>query len=561
MTRRRRPAGEYVYDIETADWTRPYLAVARSVDGSWSRVWRGPDCVRELAREMCERGGRWYAHNGGYFDAIFVLDVLGVEKVAARMQGARILSARIGAAELVDSWGLLPLPLRSLGEIVGAPKLALEAYDAPETPEQWAHAIEYCERDCEVLALAIQWVRGALADAGHDRPDRALTIGGSAWRIVHKRHGAPDARRRPIGQWRMARSAYYGGRCEVARIYAPAAWEHDINSAYPWAMTSPLPILARAVSSHEAARALEREDVDGAIVADVTVPESLAPPLPVRIGGRLCFPWGPLRGAWTATELRAALARGARIERVRGGCLGACSPWARPFVEHCWSRRAASAAKAESTWWKLLANALSGRLAIGLEQYALMRVPRAELWLGPGDTILAERGDYYWIVRERVSLSGSSWPEAAAVITSRARVRLLEAIEDAGADWCYSDTDSVYATRCVRDSSPDLGQWKVEGPHAPWHAVAPKVYTIGNKHRAKGIPSSAIDGAPEPGRVYAWERGIQSIRMAMRADSLVQIRRGHRELRPTPGWVGGRIGPDDEGRTRAPSIEELMARH
>lgn len=132
--------------------------------------------------------------------------------------------------------------------------------------------------------------------------------------------------RSPIGLARAVAAelaeldAYGGGHVEryCARgraFYASAGedpWELDLTSAYPYAMAH-VAIPGAFVEYGTEANALDPCVVT---VALMTIPERLYPPLRYRFGSHLYYPWGPILGAWSGLELRAAEVAGCRIERV-----------------------------------------------------------------------------------------------------------------------------------------------------------------------------------------------------------------------------------------------------
>jgi hypothetical protein len=174
-------------------------------------------------------------------------------------------------------------------------------------------------------------------------------------------------------------------------------------------------------------------------------------------------------------------------------------------------------------------------------------------------------GNYDWIWRRKVfRISERAHVQWAGVLTSRARIELNRQISHAGDDWCYSDTDSVIATReLTRNIGDDLGQWKFEGHATGFEAIAPKVYTYqdtaGERFaRAKGIP----DAVREWDRINAGEtielnRGVKSLLVAAKGHKLFERNDGHRRVSRKEQWCGARIRVGD--RTRAPHVQELAS--
>jgi hypothetical protein len=140
-------------------------------------------------------------------------------------------------------------------------------------------------------------------------------------------------------------------------------------------------------------------------------------------------------------------------------------------------------------------------------------------WFGPDPVIRAGYYKYFELAVDKDGLIPRHiQPIMAAQILGRARValyRVLEAIENAGYQWYYTDTDSVH-TNCPPDKMPvpvwtpdqgkaGLGVLASEG--GPYHAIylGPKAYCLidqdtgkATKGALKGVPwASMRDGIVE----------------------------------------------------------------
>jgi hypothetical protein len=113
----------------------------------------------------------------------------------------------------------------------------------------------------------------------------------------------------------------YGGGviqrfCKAGRVFQDCEglepWEVDIRSAYPTAMATV------SIPGDYDGMGTESQATDPATIttALVDVPECLYPPLRYRVGKDAFYPYGRLVGTWTAAELLAAEAVGAKIEHV-----------------------------------------------------------------------------------------------------------------------------------------------------------------------------------------------------------------------------------------------------
>jgi len=420
---------------------------------------------------------------------------------------------------------------------------------------------EYLGVDIESLRDTLQSLATYAAD--HDILLKG-TVAGTAWATAQLGCGLPDA----DWEWNTytrARAGYYGGLVAVAQLEADQVERYDRNSAYPAALMLPVPHgVFRELDARAAGLAWAR-DKPGVYEARMLVPEQLAPPLPMRVGSRIVYPWGALSGSWTRDEIQHAVASGARIVRIDGGVAWADeSPLLAPHVDRCFELRRQADTQALKVWLKFLANSLTGAFAQDPETDQVALGDYAD------DPDYEQVGHYDWIWRRKVShISARAHVHWAATLTSRARIELSKEIAHAGDAWVYSDTDSVLATKLLtRNVGDKLGEWKHEGSARNFRAIAPKVYTydeVGEPGaygparrfaRAKGIPDVVgVWDRVAAGERVELDRGVRSFLVAARTDELFARNDGHRALKPGTDWVGGRLR--DGVRTRAPSVRDL----
>jgi hypothetical protein len=324
----------------------------------------------------------------------------------------------------------------------------------------------------------------------------------------------------------------------------------------------------RLLTNERVARLAWKRDRPGFYRATVEMPEQLAPPLPIRLDTRLAYPWGRFSGTWSRDELHRAEETGAKILNIHSGIAWADEqPILKPHVEHCFGLREQAKTKSLKTWLKFIANSLTGAFAQDPEQDMVA--------LGEE---YADRngyepvGNYDWIWRRKVfRISERAHVQWAGVLTARARVELNRQIAHAGDSWCYSDTDSVISTKdLTRNVGDELGQWKFEGTATDFAAIAPKVYTyqegikgpdgaigpVPRYARAKGIPDAVREwDRINLGSEIQLNRGVKSLLVAARGDSLFKRNDGKRRVLKKDDWCGARIR--DGVRTRAPHMKDL----
>lgn len=242
-----------VLDLETDPFlfgNVPRAFDAGFFDGINHLEWWGPDCCLELVNHLMNFDGICYAHNGGKFDFHFLIPFL-PDTVDIFIVNGRILRLKFQKCVLIDSWGIIPQPLKSGGEKMefaywknwnDCTKLteneketfkkeaaAAGIKDASSPREFYREEIiKYRRQDNHALFnLVTRFIKDY---------DFGLTIAGRAFNELKKLELKPgkglpgfDAKFRPF---------YFGGRvqCFKPGISKGAFKVIDINSAYPAAM-------------------------------------------------------------------------------------------------------------------------------------------------------------------------------------------------------------------------------------------------------------------------------------------------------------------------------------
>jgi hypothetical protein len=369
--------------------------------------------------------------------------------------------------------------------------------------------------------------------------------------------------------YNRVRPMYYGGRCEVARTFEQMIWRYDRKSAYPASLMESLPIGNPTVHEGAAARRALSSGKPGAFEVLIRVPESHAPPLPIRHRNRLAYPWGVVRGTWSHIELQHAIDCGAEVEDVYSAVTWPREkPQLAPYAQRCFDLRdelPKEQKKALGVWLKFLANSLTGKLGQSPDCQIIVLGDYAD------DPAYSQVGTSPWVwARDTWRIPSCAMVHWAGTLTARARVELHEQIVHAGAEWVYSDTDSCFATRpLTRRIGTDLGEWAFEGKGERWQARAPKVYSYHDLDKdedvahAKGVPGArdgdTIDMAVWTdyvgGKKITSDRGVKSLRVAARGDKLFERRRLTRSLHLSSEWCGARLR--DGNVTRPPNVSDL----
>ena len=569
-----------VWDIECADWDK-FLCGALWTPADGMRVTRD---ASELARWIMALPSdtHTWAHSGGRYDVLWWLeqrmrDHAKLPDATVYLSGGSASGVRVtGGPWLRDSARLIPMSLKKAGAWVGEHgkgDLALPCIcdtacggycslrvDMPT--EYWDLTIKYLVRDVEVLRDLLTKL---FTFATKNYIELRGTVGGTAWATAQAWCGVPDADL-TWTQYRTARQGYYGGRVEVARTEHAQVYRYDRRGAYLASLLEPLPVGRCSVYRNRHAGEAWDEHLPGVYHVDLSIPESFAPPLPVRTGERLAYPWGDISGEWTHLEIKHALAQGATLTKIRSAVV-----WEREeavladYAKEIGRLRDVADApdgqgKACSVWLKFLGNSLTGKLGQDPDW------PMIKLGDYADDPRYEPVGASPWVWQRTLArMASCAYPHWAATLTSRARIDLHQQILHAGDAWCYSDTDSVFATKpLTRNVGDELGQWQYEGTGDNWRALAPKVYAYDAEKRvrhAKGVPNAEDPDTWERyahGETVRSNRGVAPLLTAVRGGPLFARRSVSRTLRPRDGWVGARILDPGSHVTRAPNMRDLI---
>lgn len=572
-----------VFDIECAAWDRFLVGEILDADGQAFQSWD----ERDFFDALISRRGVYYAHAGGRYDALWALEQCERRGIpwTAKTRGAGVLSARIGDLELRDSYAIVPMKLASGAALGGATKHSLSlpcecgldcggycALSRELTDTERRLVGEYLHHDC----VALDAMMSALYHRAEiEQITLRLTIGSTAYATARDWLGLPPSEH-DLGRYRALREGYYGGRTECFRPRAAQGQRYDIHSSYPAALT-------RVALPHGPCLHLNglragnaySSGWEGVFWARVTIPEAHVPPLPVRQPDRLLYPYGPAEGAWTGLELRYAESCGVVVERVtRALAWREASPLLREYAQRVWDLRATYAQRGEkswASWFKWLANSLTGKLAQRPEHGTLHYVASVDGQppeVPEGAEILRVTPRGVFMNRETVRVDPCAHVQWSAYLTAEARTELHRQLTHAG-DPIYCDTDSVYAPHTLtRRVGDELGEWGHEGELYDWRCLAPKVYRYrderGDWHvRGKGLSGLTPEGFDllAAGGVWDVDRGVDGLRTRIRrGDGLFRRKAIKRGLHPIAGWTGGRIVISSES-TRPPTVAEYEGRY
>ncbi len=443
---------------------------------------------------------RWWAHNGGRFDAQFLLQAaveLGWVADAHVSAGRAVkMSFRPAgskrAVHIHDTMALAPAALKKCAEDfeLGSRKLFDATDYAGDMRDVAPSKLKAgCLTDCLLVLELLERLETLLSEWGGAIKS---TFSGSALSLVRadlEERGLELPSHRDdqnVNQW--CRAGYFGGRVEVLH-HQPRHMltEFDVNSSYPWSMTQPLPweYLGAATNPKAVERILNGDGVEGMVLADVTVPAHSLPPLPYRPEktGGVYFPSGSWRGVFPACELRYARALGVKVKGVEGHAYSIAQPFG-DFVRRVFETKA-RAAGALRNFAKLVLNGCYGKFGQAPEREVLMLMATKDeafalIATAPPGTVGqmgGKDGDPRFLTRMVTRWAPQTHYALASYITARSRMLLHEGM-CGSQGLAYVDTDAIHVKRAGVEEGAALGQWKRVADYYRATFWAPKIYEM-----------------------------------------------------------------------------------
>lgn len=509
------------YDFETYKWTKP-LCVGVYFGDNETDFYLNRNNPLDVARTAIEMMldiadeydvKQWWAHNGGKFDALLIIEALKsmpdceAEGIVA---GGRIISLRITehtsgvVIDLKDSYAVIQSNLAKALESFEIPHkkhFTKEFYASLETDSMGMCKLSDdelergCLDDCRALHALLTKVSGMFVDWGGKLKG---TFSSSALSVVKSEVDIP---RHDGEQWAnlSCRQAYFGGRVEVFN-HAPSfkLREYDVTSSYPWSMAQDLPweLVGREDDGYNA-----NPKFLSICYATVNVPAMHIPPLPFSPPtGGLFFPVGNWAGWFTQAELCYARDCGVKVTVHNSVCYTRAKPFS-AYINKLFADKAL-ATGARREFDKLCLNGSYGKLAEKPEKEILKIFASSEDGIcyvresnDPTQCTPLVDNDYSVISEKRFQWPSHTHYAAASFITAYSRILLHRHL--CAADYpVYCDTDSIHCQfgKCLDTHvNEDLGGLKVELDSYKGRYYAPKLYEL---HPDKGEPVYASKGFP-----------------------------------------------------------------
>lgn len=483
----------------------------------------------DLIEFMKSRNEIFYAHNGGKFD--FHLDCFADhinknEKIL--IIGSRLVKAKVGRAEIRDSYALLPFPLKMMGA-----KLDIEYWKLEkEHREKHMPEIEdYLRADCVELWEAI--------NAFFETYGRHLTCASAAIKILMKMEGLkiPNS---GANFFNTFKPHYYGGRCQCFKTgkFTGKLKYADINSAYPWAM----------LQEHPTGTEFNYEFESDPIIKGAnfyTIKAISRGSMCERLKEGLNFVNSEEIKTFYTTgwEIIAGLETGTLeiIEHIEQKVFVELKSF-RNFIEHFWEeRRTHEKGTHQNLFVKLIMNSAYGKFCANPDRYDTYVIYEPEILKFLTDNGWEKRGDIGKAVlcSKKLDEDDARYYNVAtgASITGFVRAMIIKAMSKVE-NPIYCDTDSIIFTgKHSLDLGKDLGQWDMEGIYNEGYFAGKKLYAVKNKKEEKlaskgtrlnfnEIKNIALGDVLEykfDAPTFSWKNNTKFTKRNVRSTAMVQV--------------------------------------
>jgi len=505
------------FDVE-GDAERFVVGVAKGPSGEWG-VFTDPRSLVAFMKSFPNT--IWFAHNAIYDVGVLLPHIADFE---IHTYHGRLLKAiyppKKPRVTIADSFWFFPMPLSKIGQALGLEKLE-RPWESEGEIVDWNRTLErvpleevmkYCKRDVEIVWRAMRLFQEEVNRLGGELK---LTLASTTLDVFRRAFLDCEYETPSKVVNNYCREAYYGGRVEnLIEGEIDNVFFYDVNSMYPYIMKTlefPDPNTLRGPL-----RPGREENIwkyEGVTACEIEVPFSMLPPLPYRVNGKVIYPYGRLRGAWTHLELREALKEGARIIRMEWQIIAeaTCNPF-RGFVETLYALRKEYKQKGDPRELvvKIMMNSLYGKFGENADKkdYKVLvdldHYPDAGN-MPEGSELLSDEPPLFCLMPRKPERPSGHWIVIwAAYITAGARVHLRRLALQAG-EVFYMDTDSL-VTRAVLPNGSGLGELKLEKEADRMIIRGPKLYTAYKdeqlvKAASRGVPVRLAEAFIQFGKV------------------------------------------------------------
>lgn len=481
-----------VFDIESEKWI--YFKLLGFYDGSEYKVFRSIHGFLNHINHRKYRGWKFYAHNGGRFDFLFLLYDIIMKlgwQVKLIPRGSSVISIMVKTSKteftFCDSFAILPESLKKLTEAFNVEHKKKE-FKFDESTVIDTHdpvILDYLKND----VIGLYEVIGTFFSQDFiDHPK--ITIASQGLDIFRSRFFKGELLELPIKMETDFRENYYsGGRVEVYKSYGKKVNVYDVNSLFSFAMLRPMP-----VGDVYKTKSFHKDKIGFYKVRIKSTPSWYISPLLTKIRNKdyrkngNYYVNGPGEYFVSSEMIKYLKSEfGVNCEIIQGYFFDGQEYLFQDYVNYFYELKSKNKGTAQYTIAKFLLNCLYGKLGMNRERESI------QTFDGTQQNFSTLEGYEKWllVLVSEETKSRFILPYLAAYITDLARLHHYKYMNEHPESIYYCDTDSLF-TDVEYPVNDNIGGLKNEGTYEAVF-LAPKTYALNIDGKEEEIAFKGFD--------------------------------------------------------------------
>lgn len=474
-----------VFDIEANNWIQ--FCVLGFYDGEDYKTFKSPKQFLSYIDNPKYEGYRFFAHNGGRYDDLFLLDELVTNssyELKMIASGGKLITIRVRTKKVSytinDSYSLMPQALKRLTIAFGVKHLKGEFDFSKKFTAKNPKLLKYLKSDVFGLYECLMKFYG---QEFIDIPN--VTIASTALSIFSKRFCDGDLVAMNIEHEDLIRSKFYsGGRVECFKGFGKDLRYYDVNSLYPSVMLEEMPC-----GNYDVRRSFIKDKIGFYSVEILGTPDWFISPLLTKSERGTYYVRGRGEYYLSSTTLNYLVKEFGIRFKVNWGIVFKKREYLfNDYVEFFYKMKKNNKGNALYEMAKLALNALYGKLGQKKERESIETYTE-EISRNGNFREFEEGNEYGLVLVMRNSRSRFILPYLAAYITELGRLRHFSFLNVEPKKHFYCDTDSIItqSSKLDRFVSSDIGKLGFVGEFEEGVFLNPKCYALKAKKGGKDI--------------------------------------------------------------------------